>query len=80
MTFSEGTLRFHVEKWFGRGANPSLRINRVWHSRLGRNQCVRVVLLRTDNPVILFFFRHGDGSWSVFPPEIKRASRTISSG
>ncbi|BDB29646.1 hypothetical protein CTP10_R70610 (plasmid) [Cupriavidus sp. P-10] len=67
---TQASLRFLVEKWFGSASIPSLRISRVLHSGLGRNHCVRVELPRTDNPVAIFFFRHADGSWGVFPPEI----------
>jgi hypothetical protein len=75
--FNQASLRFVVEKWFGKDSLSSLRVNRVWHARLGRNHCVRVRLSRPDNPVIIFFFRHDDGNWNVFPPEAKRATLTI---
>ncbi|RCJ03720.1 hypothetical protein DDK22_35825 [Cupriavidus necator] len=76
MQINQRSLRFLVEKWFDSSSFSSLRITRVLHSTLGRNHCVRVELPRTDNPVAVFFFRHDDGSWSVFPPETKRRSMT----
>ncbi|CAB3743988.1 hypothetical protein LMG27174_07090 [Paraburkholderia rhynchosiae] len=75
--FEEGTLRFHVEKWFGRTAIPTLEVNRVRPARLGRNRCVQVVSSRADSRVTIFFFQHGDGRWSVSPPPNRRATLTI---
>ncbi|SOE48364.1 hypothetical protein SAMN05446635_0215 [Burkholderia sp. OK233] len=77
MYFNKVSLRFIVEKWFGRDSLSSLRVNRVWHARLAGNRCVRVQSSRSEDPVIIFFFRHDDGNWNVFPPEAKRAALTI---
>ncbi|SIT37346.1 conserved hypothetical protein [Paraburkholderia ribeironis] len=30
---------------------------------------VCVEIRRPDGPIRLFFFRHGDGTWHVFPPQ-----------
>ena len=75
--FDEGSLRFHVEKWFGRTAISSLEVSRVWPERLGRSRCVRVVSATSDCPVTIFFFQHGDGRWSVSPPESRRAKSMV---
>ncbi|MPW21538.1 hypothetical protein GCT13_32875 [Paraburkholderia sp. CNPSo 3157] len=74
----EGSLRFHVEKWFGRNAISSLEVSRVWPARLGRSRCVRVVSPASVCPFTIFFFQHGDGRWSVSPPEIRHAKSTLS--
>jgi hypothetical protein len=75
--FEEGSLRFHVEKWFGRTAISSLEVTRVWPVRLGRSRCVRVVSAHSHSLVTIFFFQHGDGRWSVSPPETGRARLAI---
>lgn len=31
-----------------------------------------VEIRRADGPLVLFFFRHDDGSWHAFPPERSR--------
>jgi hypothetical protein len=76
--FEEGSLRFHVEKWFGRTAISSLEVSRVRPAKLGRNRCVQVVSSQSDSRVTIFFFQHGDGGWSVFPPAPRRATLAIS--
>lgn len=76
--FKEGSLRFHVEKWFGRTAISSLEVSRVWPERLRRSRCVRVVSSNSRSTVTIFFFQHGDGRWSVSPPDIRRATLAIS--
>ena len=78
--FEEGSLRFHVEKWFGRTAISSLEVSRVRPAKLGRNRCVQVVSSQSENRLTIFFFQHGDGRWSVFPPPTQHATRTFLNG
>jgi pyridoxine/pyridoxamine 5'-phosphate oxidase len=63
------SLRSVVEKWLGAAAHESARVFRLSdaHSR----RYVRVVLSNSMNEQGMFFFRHHDGSWRVFPPERK---------
>jgi len=75
--FEERSLRFHVEKWFGRTAISSLEVSRVRPAKLGPNRCVQVVSPQSENRVTIFFFQHGDGRWSVFPPPTRRATPTF---
>jgi hypothetical protein len=58
-----------VEKWFGRGAALRARVARFGYSRQGRCRYVCVEAIRASGVLAIFFFRHADGSWCVFPPE-----------
>jgi hypothetical protein len=64
---SEKTLHWAVDKWFApTPAMPAhvVRSRRVWmHCR-----CVCVEAMRPSGLLSIFFFRHNDGSWNVFPP------------
>jgi hypothetical protein len=60
------SLRATVEKWFMAIPADSIRVCRL----PGKARCVRVEALRPDGPVELFFFRHDDGMWRAFPPEV----------
>ncbi|MDW9247733.1 hypothetical protein C7S13_4746 [Burkholderia cepacia] len=43
-------------------------MTRFSYGRNGNKRCVCVESRRDADPVALYFFRHGDGSWCVFPP------------
>lgn len=59
------SLRGQVKKWFAPGINTSVKLTRHDNPNL---QCVRAELISTTQQKIIFFFRHPDGEWRVFPP------------
>ncbi|WP_233802236.1 hypothetical protein [Paraburkholderia sp. HP33-1] len=68
---NEQSLRWQVEKWLAPASATPLRITRFgrtgWHGQ-------RYVCVETSSPAgtrALFFFRHDDGSWCVFPQTAK---------
>jgi len=69
---NEQSLRFQVEKWLAPGSTASVRI--VEFSRTYADQR-RYVCVQSAQPAglrALFFFRHDDGHWRVFPPLVPR--------
>jgi hypothetical protein len=67
MKSNEKSLRWLVEKWLA--PTPSIPIRLTRYSQ--PNSRGRCVLARQSSParsVAIFFFRHDDGSWCVFPP------------
>ncbi|MCO5397800.1 hypothetical protein [Ralstonia soli] len=67
MNANRTSLGALIEKWLGAGASTPKRIIRLRDS--GRhNVCVEVKVARMAGEASLFFFRHEDGSWQVFPP------------
>jgi hypothetical protein len=73
----ETSLRGLVEKWFGPESQMRARVTLFSHSRAGRWRYVCVASRRATGELSIFFFRHDDGSWSVFPPETKRPSMNV---
>jgi hypothetical protein len=69
---SGSTLRPLVEKWLGPVSATPLRITRSGRGQSDRGIYVHIELLLQKGTVGLFFFRHPDGSWRVFPPEAER--------
>jgi hypothetical protein len=65
---SEQSLRFLVEKWLAPEPSASLRVTEFSRTRLGGRRYVRVETLLGADSRGLFFFRHDDGCWCVFPP------------
>jgi hypothetical protein len=65
---NEQSLRWQVEKWLAPAPATPIHVTRF--SRSGRGGR-RYVCVETSSPAgarTLFFFRHDDGSWCVFPP------------
>jgi len=72
------SLRALVSLWLA----PDLRGVKVIEFRRGhsRRECyVRVEVWKEEGAIAMFFFRHRDGGWRVFPPERKRPTFSISS-
>ncbi|MGA9918256.1 MAG: hypothetical protein WBR17_37530 [Paraburkholderia sp.] len=72
MNAAERSLRLLVEKWLTPSPSTPIRVTRFSRARLNQRRYVRVEVLRPTGPVGMFFFRHGDGTWYVFPPETER--------
>jgi hypothetical protein len=65
---SEQSLRFLVEKWLAPGPSIPVRVTEFSRTRTGRRRYVRVETALAAGARGLFFFRHDDGCWCVFPP------------
>lgn len=81
MNIAERSLRFLVEKWLLPTPSTPLRVTQFSRTRSNQGRYVRVEILRPAGWVGIFFFRHDDGTWCVFPPETGRlAMRAYQSG
>ncbi|SIT37485.1 conserved hypothetical protein [Paraburkholderia ribeironis] len=69
---SERTLRSLVAKWLAPTSETPVRVTRFGRGQSNQATYVHIELLLPKGPVGLFFFRHRDGSWRVFPPEGER--------
>lgn len=72
MINAEKSLRLMVEKWLEPNSALRVRVTQFRRMHANRGRYVRVEALRPAGPVEIFFFRHGDGTWCVFPPEPER--------
>lgn len=64
MDGSSLSLRSLVDKWFHPASLVSIKRTTIHSGRALR--CVRV---ESRTARIIFFFKHGDGVWRVYPPE-----------
>lgn len=64
MTSASKSLHRQIEKWFGADHSAAIRISRT--AAASNSRCITVS--RPDNAYTIVFFRHGDGSWQVYPP------------
>jgi hypothetical protein len=68
----ERSLRFQVEKWLAPGPSMPVRVTEFSRTRGGGRRYVRVETALAAEARGLFFFRHDDGCWCVFPPTADR--------
>lgn len=65
---NEQSLRFQVEKWLAPGPTTPVHVTAFSRTRSGRRRYVCVETAQPAGLRALFFFRHDDGYWCVFPP------------
>ncbi|WP_087740182.1 hypothetical protein [Paraburkholderia piptadeniae] len=72
---STKSLRYQVEKWLAPAPTALVHVTEFGRTRWGRT---RYVCVETSSSagVRVFFFRHGDGTWHVFPPAVDRQEPT----
>lgn len=71
---NEQSLRFQVEKWLAPGPTASVRVVEFSRTHAGQRRYVCVESAQPAGLRALFFFRHDDGYWRVFPPALPRMS------
>ncbi len=72
MATAEKNLHWAVDKWLAPTPSMPARVVRFCHSASQHRRYVCVEALRPGGLLSIFFFRHDDGSWQVFPPEAVR--------
>jgi hypothetical protein len=70
MVAAQKTLHWAVDKWLAPTPSMPARVVRFCHRASQRYVCVEA--LRPGGLLSIFFFRHDDGSWNVFPPQAER--------
>lgn len=62
------SLRVLINDWFGSGEH--FRVTRADRSKNMPWRVVQVEVARSSGTFAIAFFRHGDGSWCVYPPPV----------
>ncbi|WP_087740363.1 hypothetical protein [Paraburkholderia piptadeniae] len=71
------SLRSQVEKLVGSTRSPAARVRLLERSRSGGTCRVCIHIDRPTGSFSLFFFRHADGTWHVFPSDRRRPEMGI---
>ncbi|MEM5388862.1 hypothetical protein VSR68_35660 [Paraburkholderia phymatum] len=71
------SLRSQVEKPVGSTRGRTARVRLLERSRSGGTCRVCIQIDRPTGSFSLFFFRHADGTWHVFPPDRRRPEMGI---
>ena len=66
------SLRAQIEKLVGSTRGPSARVRLLDRSRTEGTRRVCIQIERPTGTFSVFFFRHADGTWRVFPPTRRR--------
>ncbi|WP_236002269.1 hypothetical protein [Paraburkholderia elongata] len=69
---NEQSLRCQVEKWLAPAPARPVHVTAFSRTRLGGRRYVCVETSSPSGARALFFFRHDDGSWCVFPQTANR--------
>jgi hypothetical protein len=72
MKTAGNSLRLLVEKWLAPTLATPIRVTRFSRTGSNRRRYICVEGQRPEGSATLFFFRHDNGVWRVFPPEINR--------
>ncbi|MFM0168319.1 MULTISPECIES: hypothetical protein [Paraburkholderia] len=72
MAAAEKTLHWAVDKWLAPTPSMPARVVQFCHRASQHQRYVCVEALRPTGLLSIFFFRHDDGSWNVFPPQAER--------
>jgi hypothetical protein len=72
METAKQSLRRQVDKWLAPTPAVPARVTRFSRMPLQRGRYVRIETVHPAGTLAIFFFRHDDGSWCVFPPDAER--------
>ncbi|KVU05820.1 hypothetical protein WK60_25660 [Burkholderia ubonensis] len=76
MNGTGSSLRMQVDKWLAPSAFVPARVVRFSRMAEQRRRYVCVEAAHPAGTIAIFFFRHDDGSWCVFPPADRRFAMT----
>ncbi|WP_075583471.1 hypothetical protein [Caballeronia sordidicola] len=79
MEKAERSLRFMVDKWLVMAPAMSVRVTRGSRARSNQRRCVCLEASLSTGAFAIYFFRQGDGTWGVFPPDAPDAERSVMS-
>lgn len=78
MTSDGKSLRLMVEHWLVRDSSNGVRVLKFRHRPSEQERYVCIETLRGENSVAMFFFRHQDGTWRIYPPSRERPALRLS--
>ena len=77
MSTVDGSLRRLADKWLGGLPKGLARVTDFGYCRRNSWRYVRIETTCSSGALAIFFFRHEDGSWRVFPPAVPRPAMRV---
>ena len=72
------SLRQMVEHWLAPASEKQVRVTEFRNRRSPRECYVCVETVSTTGPLSMFFYRHHDRTWRIFPPDRERLTMRAS--
>jgi hypothetical protein len=72
MASAGNSLRLMVEQWLAADSTTDVRVIEFKNRRSSQQCYVCVEKVKAGGPITVYFFRHKDGTWSIFPPRQER--------
>jgi hypothetical protein len=76
----ESSLRSLIEKWFSPTAAAPVHVSRCTFANSSQTKCVLARSSVSEASLAIFFFRHDDGIWRVFPPSPRKPELQFCTG
>src|SRR5215469_3727671 len=77
MEATQISLRGLVDKWLAPDVTSKIRVTQFSRTGPSRRRFIRVETAHSTGTRAIYFFRHGDGMWRVFPPRNSAPHLTI---
>lgn len=77
MNTGERSLRLLIDKWLAPTPAMPAHVIRLSRASSHPRRCVCVEASRPTGLLKIFFFKHDDGSWCVFPPAAARQTMGV---
>jgi hypothetical protein len=77
MNADGSSLHTLVDKWLAPSTRMPAHVVRFSRMAAQRRRYVCVEVAHPGGPIAIFFFRHDDGAWRVFPPADLRPAMTM---
>ena len=80
MKLGESSLRALIDKWLAPTAIAPVHVTRCTFANSSQTRWVLARSSASDGALSIFFFRHDDGAWRVFPPAPRKPEMHSSIG
>lgn len=77
MACEEKSLRLTVARWLALDPAAPVRVTKFRNKRSIHECYVYVETFKAGQPIGMFFYRHQDGTWRIYPPTRKRPAMCI---
>lgn len=68
MEATQISLRGLIDKWLAPCDTSQIRVTQFSRTGPSRKRFIRVETAHSTGTRAIYFFKHGDGTWRVFPP------------
>ncbi|MGF6507894.1 ABC-type transporter MlaC component [Paraburkholderia sp. 32] len=71
------SLRQMVDHWLAPYEGERVKVAKFRNRRSTRERYVCIEASKPAGPVAMFFFRHDDGNWCIYPPRLEQPAMSL---